>query len=169
MRGRKPTPIQGINDYCFEKLAKTIRNARVRIRYLAFAHIQDGKSFTEAALMVKVSLRTLMKWVKQFKESGIDGLKDRSGRGAKPHLAYEHFESFRQAILELQANRLGGRIKGKDVLELMQKKFGINPSKSSVYDTLKRADLVWITGRSQHPKANLELQDAFKKTSKKKS
>jgi len=30
---------------------------------------------------------------------------------------------------------------------------------------LKRADLVWITGRSIHPKADAEAQEAFKKTS----
>jgi putative transposase len=168
MRGRKPLPIEGIGDYCFEKLSKATRNARERIRYLAFAHLQDGRNFTEAALMVKVKLRTLMKWVKRFKESGIDGLKDQPGRGKKPHLPNEYFEAFRQSVLELQANRSGGRIKGKDVLELMQKKFGISPSRSSVYDTLKRAELVWITGRSQHPKSDPELQEAFKKTSKKK-
>jgi transposase len=50
----------------------------------------------------------------------------------------------------------------------MQTKYGIDPSLRTVYDTLKRADLVWITGRSIHPKADLEAQEAFKKTSEKK-
>ncbi|WP_445083633.1 winged helix-turn-helix domain-containing protein [Candidatus Neptunichlamydia sp. REUL1] len=33
---------------------------------------------------------------------------------------------------------------------------------------MKRADLVWISGRSIHPKADLEAQETFKKTSQKK-
>jgi transposase len=49
----------------------------------------------------------------------------------------------------------------------MKDKFGIEPSKSSSCDTLERVDLVWITGRSKHPKADLEAQESFKKTPEK--
>jgi hypothetical protein len=47
----------------------------------------------------------------------------------------------------------------------MQTKYGIDPTLKTVYNTLKRANLVSITGRSIHPKADLEAQEAFKKTS----
>ena len=167
MRGRKAKPLEGLNQYNFERLAKTSGNARERRRYLAFAHLQDGRTFTEAAMMVKVKLRTLMNWVHSFRKEGREGLKDRPGRGAKPHLSSESLEAFRQSVLELQAGRQGGRIKGRDVLKLMEEKFGVRSSRSSMYDTLKRADLVWITGRSQHPKADIHAQEAFKKTSNK--
>jgi len=80
-------------------------------------------------------------------------------------LSTEHQEAFKQAILELQDNRKGGRVRGKDGM----KKYGFNPSLNTVYNTLKRVDLVWITGRSIHPKASIEPQEAFKKTSEKKS
>jgi putative transposase len=168
MRGRKSKPLEGLTQYNFESLAKTSGNARERRRYLAFAHLQDGRTFTEAAMMVKVKLRTLMNWVYCFRKEGREGLKDRPGRGAKPHLSGETLEAFRQSVLELQAGRQGGRIKGRDVLKLMEEKFGVRASRSSMYDTLKRAELVWITGRSQHPKANIAAQEAFKKSSNKK-
>jgi transposase len=45
----------------------------------------------------------------------------------------------------------------------------VKSSLRSVYNTLQRVGLVWITGRSQHPKANLEAQEAFKKTLEKMS
>ena len=167
MRGRKAAPIEGINEYDFDKLSKTEGSARERRRYLAFAHIREGKSFTEVAAMIRVKLRTLMNWIVRFKKNGITGLKEKAGRGAKPHLPPESYEAFRSAVLELQAKRKGGRIKGRDILELMENKFGITPSRSSVYDTLKRADLVWITGRSKHPEGDEIAQETFKKTSKK--
>jgi putative transposase len=166
MRGRK-AQIDGLEQYCFDKLSKTEGNARERRRYLAFAHIQAGKSFTDAAAMVRVERRTLMNWVNNFRKDGIEGLQDKPGRGAKPYLSPEESEAFKLSVLELQATRKGGRIRGKDVLELMKSKFGIEPSKSTVYGTLKRVDLVWITGRSMHPEANVEAQEAFKKTLKK--
>lgn len=168
MRGRKSKPLEGLNQYDFNHLLRREGNPRERRRYLAFAHLQEGKNFTEAAAMVKIKLRTLMNWVQKFRKKGIEGLQDQLGRGAKPHLPNELLEAFRQSVLELQANRKGGRIKGQDILKLMEEKFGVHPSRSSVYGTLKRADLVWITGRSQHPKANMEAQEAFKKTSGKK-
>lgn len=165
MRGRKAAQIKGIAQYDFDKLANTKSSPRERRRFLAFAHLREGKTFTEVAASVRVTLRSLMRWVKKFKTEGLEGLKDKAGRGAKPLMSLEHRAAFRQAVLELQEKRTGGRIRGKDVLELMQTKYGIDPTLKTVYNTLKRADLVWITGRSIHPKADLEAQEAFKKTS----
>lgn len=165
MRGRKAARLEDIQRYDFDKLAKTEGNARERRRFVAFAHIREGKTFTETAVAVRVKLRTLMNWVKQFKTEGLEGLRDKPGRGAKPFLPAEHRAAFRQAVLELQEKRVGGRIRGSDVLELMKTKYGVDPSLRTVYDTLKRAELVWITGRSIHPKADLEAQETFKKTS----
>jgi transposase len=165
MRGRKAARLEGVQQYDFDKLAKTEGSARERRRFVAFAHIREGKTFTETAIAVRVKLRTLMNWVKQFKTEGLEGLRDKPGRGAKPFLPVENRAAFRQAVLELQEKRVGGRIRGSDVLELMKTKYGVEPSLRTVYDTLKRAKLVWITGRSIHPKADLEAQETFKKTS----
>lgn len=67
MRGRKAAQIKNIQQYDFDKLANTSGNARERRRFVAFAHISEGKTFTEAAIAVRVKLRTLMNWVKRFK------------------------------------------------------------------------------------------------------
>lgn len=169
MPGRKASSIEGIDQYNFDKLSKTQGNPRERRRYLAFAHIQDGENYTEIATMLRMNLRTVMNWISSFKKEGIEGLRDKPGRGSKPYLSPKDHEAFRNAVLQLQAKRKGGRIRGRDILELMQKKFGINPAESTVYDILKRTNLVWITGRSKHPKAEKEAQEAFKKTLKRKS
>ena len=164
MRGKKAAKIEGIEQHDFDKLAKTEGSPRERRRYLAFAHIREGKTFTETAAYVRVELRSLMRWVRKFRMEGLEGLKDKAGRGAKPLIPLEHQAAFKQAVLDLQEKRTGGRIRGKDILELMQRKYGIDPTLKTVYNSLKRAGLVWITGRSIHPKADLEAQEAFKKT-----
>ena len=165
MKGRKAKPLKGIDDYDFAKLSKTKGTPRERRRFLAFAHLQDGKSFSESARMIKVSPRTVIVWAQKFRENGLDGLLEKSGRGAKSYVASEDYEDFIRSVEELQSNRIGGRIRGMDVCKLIEEKYGKKPSLSTTYRILRRVGLVWITGRSQHPKSDIKAQEAFKKTS----
>ena len=169
MRGRKALSIPRLNEYNFPKLARTEANPRERIRFLAMAHIQDGKSFNKVAQMFKVNPRTISVWVSKFRVEGIEGLREKPGRGAKPFLSSDRYEEFRKEVERLSKERCGGRIRGKDIGQVLAKKFGISPKKSCLYTLLQKAGLVWITARSRHPKADEQVQLAFKKTSKKKS
>lgn len=165
MKGRKRN-VKSLEGYDFKTLAKRSGNPRERIRYLAFAHMQDGKSNIEIAKMLKVNRMAISVWITKFNNTGIEGLKEQKGRGAKLKLQISQREAFKNAVLELQEQKVGGRIKGSDVKKLMEEKFGIKHSVKSVYNELHRVDLVWISGRSKHPKADMEAQSEFKKTSK---
>ena len=167
MKGRRKKILDGLESHDFKQLARTAKKPRERLRFLAFAHIKEGKPYTEVASIMKVAYKTVMDWIKKYRSGGILGLRERSGRGSKPNLPAEQRAAFREAVLKLGADRTGGRIRGKDIVELLEKQFNITSSLRTVYDTLKRVDLVWITGRSQHPSSDLEAQEAFKKTSKK--
>lgn len=47
---------------------------------------------------------------------------------------------------------------------MLLKKFECNYSRSGVYTLLDRLNIVWITGRSKHPKSSQEAIDSFKET-----
>ncbi|WP_316355913.1 hypothetical protein [Candidatus Neptunichlamydia sp. REUL1] len=51
LRGRKAAQIKGLDQYDFDKLAKTEGSPRERRRFLAFVHLQEGKTFTETAAL----------------------------------------------------------------------------------------------------------------------
>jgi len=163
--GRKRIVSEAINDFDFKKLFKTAAHPRERLRFLAFAHIKEGRSNTEIADILKVNRMTITDWIKKFNREGIDGLREKGGRGAHHKLPRTEEEAFRKAVLELQDKKKGGRIKGTDILRLMEEKFSVKCSLQSVYNTLQRVDLVWISGRSKHPKSDPQTQEAFKKTS----
>jgi transposase len=42
------------------------------LRYIALAHIKDGKSPTEAALALRVTPRAVTRWLKWFIDEGLD-------------------------------------------------------------------------------------------------
>jgi len=167
MKGRKARAIEGLEKYNFTKLASSEGSARERRRFLAFAHIQDGKSLSETARMVKVKPRTVIVWASKFRRSGVNGLREHGGRGAKRCICESEEKAICQAVVQMQEHRPGGRIRGQDVREMIQKGYGIDLSNGSLYRLLHRVGLSWITGRSRHSKANAEQQAEFKKTSKK--
>ena len=158
-----PNLLEELQKYDFKKLAKCSAHPRERIRLLAFAHLNDGKSVQEAADAVKINRNSLYIWLRNFKKGGLNGLKEKGGRGAKPKISMSESEAFRNAVLDLQKGRSGGRIKGQDVLDMMKSKFGVTCTKRSAYNHLKRANLVWVSARSQHPNADPLKQEEFKK------
>lgn len=155
-----------IYDHDFALLAKTENHARTRLRLLGIHNLQKGKGLRETAEILGVHELSVKNWLNRFAKNGLEGLREQKGRGNKRKLHDDQQEAFREAVLELQANRSGGRIRGSDVLELMREKLGIDCCLDTAYETLKRAHFVWITARSQHPEADEATQSAFKKTSK---
>jgi transposase len=162
--GRRLNLPKTMSEHDFASLAKKEKHARTRIRLLGLDHLKKGRTARETAELLCVHENSVKRWLKNFSERGLKGLKEAHGRGAKRKIPKEQEEAFRTSILELQANRNGGRIRGSDVLAFMKEKLGIECSLDTAYETLKRANFVWITSRSKHPKCNQEEQDNFKKT-----
>ena len=127
MKGRKAATLKKIEQHNFAKLSKTKGSPRERRRFLAFAHIEESKSFTESARMVKVSPRTVIVWAQKFREEGFEGLLEKPGRGAKSYVPQEEYEALIRSVEELQSNRIGGRIRGMDVCKLIEEKYGKRP------------------------------------------
>jgi transposase len=137
-------------------------NSRVKVRLLGMIHVEEGKSCGTVADIVKVSRSTIYRWLKRLMEEGLSGLFDKPGRGAKQKLSKKDEEAFKKAVFKLQKDRKGGRVKGEDIRQLLIEKFNVHYSLNGVYELLKRLKIVWITGRSKHPKSDPKVQEEFK-------
>ena len=58
---------------------------------------------------------------------------------------------------------VGGRITGKQLHKIVCKEFSVNCSLKTIYNTLHRLNLSWISCRSKHPKSDIEVQELYKK------
>ena len=149
-------------EYDFLSKYKNESDPRTRIRLLGLYHIQTGKTFSEVARMLLVGHKTVSEWLVRHISEGMAGLTDKPGRGRKPKLSAEEELNFKKAVIRQIDEREGGRLKGTEIVAILKERFGADYTLSGVYDLLKRLNIVWITVRSKHPKADPEKQKDFK-------
>ncbi len=152
-----------LQKYNFDLLARQEPSGRRRLRYMALAHIKDGKSASETALALRVTPRAVTQWLKWFAEEGLDRVAGIPHYWSPQRLPKSQEEAFRQAVEQLQDRRGGGRVRGEDIRQLLAEQFGVAYTLNGVYELLKRLDMVWISARSVSPTANPARQAEFKK------
>jgi transposase len=152
----------------FFQLAKREPHPRTRIRLLALGNLQAGKTKTEIINTFQITFPTLREWLLRYISDGVEGLREKPGKGRKKKLSSDQEEEFRKEVELLQELREGGRIRGQDIQVLLREKFCVDHALPSVYHVLERCGLSWISSRSKHPKSDPEIQEDFKKNFKKK-
>ncbi|MGS0674014.1 helix-turn-helix domain-containing protein, partial [Shewanella sp. 125m-1] len=73
----------------FTALAREQKSIQMKMRLLALAHFQDGKSRTQIALFLKVSRTSVNKWVHAYLEEGLAGLQEKPRTGRPAFLSTE--------------------------------------------------------------------------------
>ena len=164
---RLPQLPDGFQDINFNDAARHAKDNRECIRLLGLAFLQQGHTVSEVANLLSVSNDSVHGWLRCFKAGGLSALQDHGGRGRKPVIPEECHSSFKKAVLQLQEQKRGGRIVGRDVLEMLNSDYQTQCNLRTVYKLMHRVKLSWISGRSKHPKQDLDEQEAFKKTSPK--
>lgn len=156
--------IPQIQEFDFLLEYKREQNPLIKIKLLALHHLQSGKSLQETADITLYGVQAIRSWIRRFVEFDYEGLIERPGRGKKPRLPKEREEEFKDALDELHESKNGGRVTVSDIQELLADDFDCNYTRSGVYTLLDRINIVWISGRSKHPRHSQEVIDNFKET-----
>lgn len=147
-------------NYDFVKLARTESHARTRQRLIGMAHLQQHGSLKRTAQALFVSVISVQNWLNRFRREGLEGLREKARAGRPAYLSPVELE---RLIQTLEAEREGGRIKGKEIQSRLQSDLGVSYHLNALYHVLHRYGWSWITARSKHPDSDLQVQDAFKK------
>lgn len=148
------------------RLARTEREAGMRVRLQAIVLAMKSRPSTEVARTLDVGTRSVQEWVRRYNQGGVDALRRRSGQGRPCWLSRD------------QRARLCDRIdagakeqdevctlRGTDIQHLIQVEFGKLYQLNSIYDLLHRLGYSCLMPRPKHRKSDPEAQSAFKKTS----
>ena len=152
-----------IQDFDFKATYRLEQDGRIKVKLLALHHFQNGKTIRDVSELVLSDEKTVGIWIKRFVDFDYEGLIEKAGRGRKPRLLPQDEEAFKIELDQAQESRNGGSLNGTDIQKLLEDKFDCCYSLSGIYTLLDRLGIVWITGRSKHPKSDPEAIEEFKK------
>jgi transposase len=146
-----------------EELEK-IKDSKLSIQLKAI--IAAGEYPVEnVAKILKISARSIFRWVMKFKEEGLEGLRDQPKGHMRSKLSEDHKKDIEQWIIR------GKDVRGqpvhwtlKKVQKEIEKEFGVTIGTTPLWKHLKKMDLVLKKPRPLHAKADICAQEAFKKT-----
>lgn len=114
----------------------------IGMRLYAVYQVSLGQSSRKLEKLYGVSFKQITNWVHRFEEEGLNGLKDRPGRGRKSKLTKEHHERLVQLIMNELPQDYGYQKTmwtGPLLMDWIEKNFQIRFQKAQVYNIL--ADL----------------------------
>jgi len=141
-----------------EALAEVARGGDVSRKLQAIKSAKEH-GISKIADIFGVSRVAIMSWIKDFSESGIDGLKLKAGRGRKSALIDREIAEIQKWLKENPNITLDGiRFKLREV-------FNKELSMGATHNLLKKLKFSYITPRPSHYKKDESSHDEFKKKS----
>lgn len=137
---------------------------RQRLRMVRWA--LDGLTSDEVAERTKSSRRRVQEWVARWNRTGLAGLEDQPGRGAKSPLdAVQQAELKRRLAAGPTAEDGGCTLRGADVQRILRREFGVGRSLAATYYLLHRLGHASLVPRPRHRKTDAARQERFLKKS----
>ncbi len=158
------------NAVNLRRLARKSRDVRQARRLLALACVCDGMSRADAAKAGGMDRQTLRDWVHRFNEEGPDGLLDRKPERSR-RLNKAQLKELAEIVETGPDPDKDGVVRWRrvDLQRLIDDRFGVVYHERTVSKLLSALGFSHISGRPQHPAQDVQIIDAFKKTSPKPS
>lgn len=153
-----------LNEHDFLKLSKAESKPRARVKLLILHQLSQNKSLEDIGKDFGYHPQSIGIIRKNYWLFGLKSIYDKPGRGRKSRLAEKDIEAFKQAIVEAGQQRGGGRLTATDIARIAKEDFNATYTPKGIYGLLHRIGMSWVSARSQHPKADPEVMETFKKT-----
>jgi transposase len=147
------------------------KNGAAARRMLALAMVLDGADRKSAAETCGMDRQTLRDWVHRYNANGLGGLHDLKTLGPKPKLTAEQQAELVRLVEAGPDPARHGVVRWRrvDLRDELQRRFGVVLHERSVGKLLTKLGYRRLSVRPRHPQADEEAQEAFKKTSPRRS
>ena len=165
-------PTLKISNYTSEDIKSMFRDDErytIGIRLYAVYQVSLGLPSRKLEDLYNTSFKQITNWVHRFDKEGLDGLRDKEGRGRVSKLTETQRKRIRVLLSESPESYgyNNATWTGPMVIEWIRKEFGILYKKAQVYNILKSQGFSYQRGRGIFPEADEQKQEVFKETLKK--
>lgn len=145
---------------------------KVGMKLNAIYQLSKGMSSRRLVEFYGTSFKQILNWVHRFEAEGVEGLRDKAGRGRQAKLGEAELQSLKEIIshktpLDFQYNTATWT--GAIVGELISNQFSVDYKKTQVYSLLKKMGFTFQKAKGKYPEADAEKQEEFKERLKKTS
>jgi transposase len=155
----------------FRKAAGAEKDGAVARRMLALALVLDGVDRRAAAETCGMDRQTLRDWVHRYNAEGVAGLGNLKPPGRSSVLTAQQLAVLADLVESGPDPARHGIVRWRrvDLRDELQRRFGIALHERSVGKLLAKLGYRRLSVRPRHPQTDEEAQEAFKKTSPRRS
>jgi transposase len=170
--GRKVMTVKNYRPEDIKALFNTDDKYKIGLRLYAVYQVSLGHSSRKLEELYNTSFKQITNWVHRFEKEGIEGLRDKPGRGRKSLLTQDQ----RTRVAELMENESPidygyntDTWTGPLLIDWIDKHFNIKYKKAQIYNIIKSLGFSHQKSRGVYPEADPKAQEVFKEELKKTS
>lgn len=165
-------PVLKIGSHTSEEIKAMFRDDErytIGIRLYAVYQVSLGQPSRNLEELYNTSFKQITNWVHRFELEGIEGLKDKAGRGRTSRLNEEQSQRIIALLKEHPENHgyNSATWTGPMLMEWIELHYGIVYKKAQIYNVIKSLGYTYQKGRGIFPETNEEAQEVFKEALKK--
>lgn len=169
------TPVLEVKGYSLEQIKTLIKRDErytIGVRLYAVYQVSLGQSSRKLEELYHTSFKQITNWVHRFEQEGLEGLKDKAGRGRKSGLSQDQLERLSLLLLNEPPTDYGYNSDtwtGPMVIDWIGEKFGVTYKKAQIYNIMNRLGFSYQKAKGFYPEADKVAQETFKEDLKKTS
>ena len=170
--GRSTRQVKGYSSDQIRTLFKSEDKYKIGIRLYAVYQVSLGKPSRELEVLYNTSFKQILNWVSRFEKEGIEGLRDKSGRGRKSKMTKEQQERLKILVLEESPLDYGYNTatwNGPLLIDWLKNNLEISYKRAQIYNVLKSLGLSYQKSKGFYPESDKDAQEIFKEELKKTS
>ena len=144
--GKSVLQIQRSDATEIKKLLNTNDAYAVGIRLYMVYLVALGYSSRRLSELHNISFKQITNWVHRFEKEGVEGLKDKKGRGRRSNLSDEQLERIKSLVINEKPSDYGYQsVKwtGPLLAQWIDKEYGLTYQKAQVYNLLEKVGIVF--------------------------
>ena len=168
-------PVLQVKGHTAESIKALIRKDErytIGLRLYAVYQVAKGQSSRKLEDLYNTSFKQITNWVHRFEEEGLEGLKDKEGRGRKDKLSLNQKQEISMLLTTELPTKYGfnsATWTGPLLINWIKKEFKIEYKKAQIYNIIKGLGFSYQKGRGIFPETDKVKQEDFKESLKKTS